>query len=169
MEFDIINTNHVFNHKIFNFWKIPFFIYGVLLIYYTADSGIEKLNNYETTFKIISGFFLISGFLLVLANNFIFSRVGKLIIEKNNLTIENGKIKNIIDLNQVKEITFGKEQKDFYNLKINNCKIVIELKNTDLEEFKKTIENFNIEIKHRNFLDRILNWVDKNTLHNTRL
>jgi hypothetical protein len=163
MKADIINTNFIFEHKLFKFWKILFIIYGILLIYHTASGGIEKLYDYESTIKFLSNFFVLTGFLLFFANSFMFSRIGELIIKNNNLIIEKGKLEITIDLNKIDEVTFGKWQKNFYYIKLKNEEICLELKNEELIKFKETFEKFNIKINHRYLVERIIHWLRRRT------
>lgn len=104
MKIQIIDTKYIFNHKLFNLWKIPAITYGSMLIYSTID-GLDKIEDYEYIIEIISKCLIYSGFILVFVNMFIFSRIGLLTIDDKEIIIEkyNG-YDQFFSLNTIKSV-----------------------------------------------------------------
>ena len=161
MKTDIINTDFIYDHKFFKFWMVPAFVYGGLLVFYTTSLQFDNLIKYDSIIEIISNIFLISGILLFFANIIMFSRIGEMSILNEHLTIDINQTKEIINLEDVTKITLGKEERNFYYLKILEKEIIIELDKTKLSEFEKVMKDFNVKIKHRHFTDRISSWIRK--------
>ncbi len=167
MKTDIIDTNYIFNHRIVKAWRFLLLFYGIILVYLTMSKGFETLHEYEFIILILSKVFVVSGMIFFFANMFWYLRVGEIFIKENELTIKQNKSEKIIELNLIDEIKFGNEYGNFYNLKIAESDLIIELNKPQVAELKIILKELNIKIKHRHFTDRISEWFSKkNTLYN---
>ncbi len=160
MKIQIINTNYIFDHKLFRLWKFPVLFYGIMLVFKTS-SGLKELQNYEHSLEIISNSIIYSGFLLFLLNQFVFSKIGELIIDKDKMTVKkyNGKEQDI-DLHSLEMVRIGNDKGKFYSVQLNDNEFELILNKTELQEFMKLLTQKNIEIKNKYWFDRILNWFD---------
>jgi len=164
MKTDIINTDYLYDNRIHKTWKNLILFYGISLIFLTTLNGFEILNqyeNYENIISILSKIFLGFGILLFFLNLFLFSRIGRVEIEKNLLNIKLDGAEKTIDLNSINQVVFGKDSNNFFYLKIAESELIIELDKSQLLDFKSTLENFDINIKHRHLSDRMANWLSK--------
>lgn len=167
METDLIDTEYIMNHRIIKIWKTIILIYGILLIYLTSLGGTEKIAQYESMISISSTIFIISGLIIIFLNMFVYLRIGKFTLNNNVMTLNQNKNKSEIDLNTIDTMVFGKEYGKFYYLKVEQSDFIIELNKSQLTDFRKIIDDLNIDIKHRHFSDRIKEWFNKkNTLYN---
>lgn len=163
MKADIIDTNYVYNHKFYNIWKTIILTYGVLLIVATAYSGLESLLKYNTIITISSTTIIVSIFIVILINAFLFSRIGQLTIKNETLKVSINDQITTLDLTTIDEIEFGKHDNKFYSLTVNQKTITVELHTAQLLEFKKTLELYNVKIKHHHFSDKLSHWFSKVT------
>lgn len=167
MKTDIIDTNYIFNHRIVKIWRFLLLAYGIMLIYFTTYSGFDRLHEFEFIVSVLSKFFMISGMTIFFANMFWSLRIGKISIKNNELIIKQNESEKIIELNKIDKITFGKERRNFYYLKVAESDLIIELNKSQIAKLKTILSELNVRIKHRHFTDRISEWFNKkNTLYN---
>ena len=162
MKADLIDTDYVYNHRFYNIWKTIVLAYGVLLILATGYNGIESLSKYNTIITMTSTCIVAYYFIITLANNFLFSRIGQLTIKDEVLKISVDDQITTLDLITIDEIEFGKHDGKFYTVVVKQNTITVELNTTQLLEFKKTLELYNVKIKHHHFSDKLSHWFSKN-------
>jgi hypothetical protein len=166
MKTDLIDTDYVYNHRIFKIWKELIFLYGTLLIGLTIFDGVETIIKYEFYIILFSHIFWFSGIIMMLLNSKLFLRIGEVSITNKELAFELKDSKKVIKLNSINQVIFGKEYGKFYYLKIDESELVMELDKNQLKELKNILEELDIEITHRHYTDRILEWYKKITSRN---
>ncbi|MCO6357138.1 hypothetical protein [Roseivirga pacifica] len=158
MKIQLINTNYIFDHKLFKLWKFPVLFYGVLLIFKTAGR-LNELQNHESLIEIISSTIIYSGILLFFFNVLMYSKIGELIIEGNSIIAKkyNGK-EQPIDLHSLKSIRMGNDKGNFYSLQIGDREFEVIFSKNELIEFKQYLTQKNIEIKDKYWYERVRKW-----------
>ncbi len=156
MKTQLINTNYIFDHKLFKLWKFPAMFYGLLLIFKTAN-GLKEMQEYENLISIISNCIIGTGFVLFFLNMFIYSKIGELILENGKLYIKkyNGK-ETEIDLSELDSLILGNDKGKFYSMTINNIEIEVLFDKKDLSEFTETLSRNGVELKNKYLYERIL-------------
>ncbi|SDY05968.1 hypothetical protein SAMN05444411_1171 [Lutibacter oricola] len=157
MEKDIIDTNYIYHHKYYYLWKIPYLVYGGLLIYLTTnDSGINRLIENDKVFQSISGLFLFFIFVIPLLNTFLFSRIGKFKITDNEMFVQTDKIDKTIQLKEITNIEYIRSDNKFYDFKFDSLELTIEMTKTELREFESICKELGVHIEKKGFLKRFL-------------
>lgn len=151
MKADIISTGYIFKGKSTRKWRL-FFLIIVLGIY--GANFFLKENSVINSF---SDVLMLTITLLVLVDSFLFTRVGELEIKEDRLVIkEKSKEEKIIDLTNIEKVCFVKEDRKFYYFQIEKEKMLIDIKDVYVVDFKNKLLTLGLKIKHRNFLDTIL-------------
>lgn len=152
----IINTNYVFDHKLFKLWFIPTFMYGILLIFKTS-SGLTELQDYENLLKIISNCVIFSGIILVFINMIIYFKIGELVLDNDILFVEiyNGK-QTRFELTKLDSITLVNKRGKFYTLTIGEIDYEVILDEKDLEMFREVLTRNQVVLKNKSTYFRVL-------------
>ena len=142
MVIKVIEQNYIYKHKVFQLFKVACLIYFTFLLIATLSKQDDYIHIYEQEIRIISTVFfcLILGFKIL--NSIFYSRIGEIIIKKDNIIINKqgwNKILPLEDVNILKvENVHGKE----YMLIMDKLSINIELSSEEYEKLKniKTIK-----------------------------
>jgi len=113
-------------------------IYGIVLICLTASNEFKDFFEDENIISIISKIFIASEMLFLLANMFLFIRIGEVFIKNKQLIIKQNELEKIIELCLIEEITMGKERGNFYYIEILDTTLTIELNKSQCTQLKKT-------------------------------
>ena len=157
MKLDIIEDNYINNHKYSHIWK--WFLILFLTIYsLKLFKLIELPELYETIFSFSIGVVI----LVSLLNSFLFTRIGKFeLIENTFISRINDNIKTI-ELDTIKSVKINTANNNHYNLIFDSdYEVMVEMKNGQLDEFKRICESNNIDIITSNFLKGIKKWFTK--------
>ena len=147
MRLDIIDNNYFRNHKCSSIYTV-FVIINVSIYFLKLFNLIVLTKPYSLIFEISYGILLLT-FLL---NYFLFTRIGKLELVENEFIIVQNNISEIILTESIKTIKIDHSSGNHYFLKLNTgFKVLVEMKNGQLNQFKLFCENHNIEVDISNF------------------
>ena len=161
MKIDIINTNYIFDHKLFKWLRIPVILYGVFLIAKTSN-GLQDLSEYESVIEIISSIILYSCLVFVFLNAIIFSRCGELKITENTIHIDNKDQESTIKLESLNKVSIGKDQGKFYSIYINDIVIQVIMEKDEFSALKDFLKKNNIQVERKYLSDKITKWLKIN-------
>ena len=162
MKIHLVNTNYIFDHKLFKLWKYPAILYGILLIFKTTN-GLKELQEYENLFRMISTCFISTGFIFFLLNMFVYGKIGELIVKNDKLFIKKYHDQvTEIDLEVLESVTIGKDKGKFYSVTINELQIEVILDKTDLENFTELLSRNDVVVKDMYLYERILKLIKVN-------
>jgi len=152
---DIINTNYIYEHKLYKYWRYLLILYAGLLIMLTSKTNFETILSYKEYIFIISEVFIFSSILVVLLNAMVFIRIGIFNIDEEEIHIKNGDEIKVYDISKVKSFAIEKASKNFYEIKIDGYKITIELKKEEAKKITTILSNADVSITAISLLGRL--------------
>lgn len=137
MKIHLIEPNYVFNHKYFKIVKFFIGIYLLFLLRYTTYKTDDSLLKFESTVELVSMLFIILSSILILLNSILYSKIGKLHINYDTITLsKNGWVKTI-DLKTIQSLRIERIHGKEYILKIDKMEFPIELNASEFNKLKQ--------------------------------
>ncbi len=146
MKVNILDTRFIYKTRIFKIWRIPAIIYAAFLLIWTSSGEAEILAS--RTIEILSMIFLISGFLLRLANQIIYWKTGTLEFKKDRVFVENYPDSCIINLDELKPIKLQKTDRQTYKIHLQEKTFDIKLTRDKYSQLIETMAINSIEIEY---------------------
>jgi hypothetical protein len=154
METHIIERNKFLKNKYIQFWINSFILLLIILLPKISFSLGEPIK-FDKEISHLTTFYIISGFIILMINNFKLEKIGLFKINFDNISINKNGLKRKMDLTKINQIVINRIQGNIYELKIKSYEFNIVLGKIELEQLESICRTTNIKIKYLSLTDKI--------------